>query len=144
MEFLRQKMSVEDSHLLIKHHQRDLQKRHIESFPRMESHYVRKASKRQYLAADLSIGQMWEYYKKDCESKEMEPVEEKTYRDIFCKEYNLSFYKPKKDQCTICNVYELRKLQGETDENTTKEYTEHHERKRKAWEERNNDKDKAQ
>ena len=99
-------------------------RRHIESFPRMESHYVRKTSKRQYLSPDLSIRQMWEYCKESCKTKTMKPVAEKTYRDIFCTEYNLlfcteynlSFYKPKKDQCSLCNVYEMKKKQVTLDE----------------------------
>ena len=49
-------------------------RRHIEQFPRMESHYVRKTSKRQYLSPDLSIRQMWEYYKESCKTKTMKPV----------------------------------------------------------------------
>ena len=119
-------------------------RRHIESVPRMESHYVRKTSKRQYLSPDLSIRQMWEYYKESCKTKTMKPVAEKTYRDIFCTEYNLSFYKPKKDQCSLCNVYEMKKKQGTLDENMEQQYADHHERKRQSRDEKEKDKEQAQ
>ena len=36
---------------------------------------------------------------------------------FFCTEYNLSFFKPKKDQCSICNM----KKQGEVDDSVEKE-----------------------
>ena len=46
---------------------------------------------------------------KSCKKNYIKSVEEK--RDIFCIEYNLSFYKPRKDQCSLCNIYETRKKQ---------------------------------
>lgn len=38
-------------------------KRHIESFPVVESHYSRKSSKRQYLDSTLSIAKMYSLYR---------------------------------------------------------------------------------
>ena len=32
-----------------------------------------------------------------------------TYRRIFCNNYNLSFFKPKKDQCQLCTAHENAK-----------------------------------
>lgn len=42
-----------------------------------------------------------------------------TYRRIFCSDYNLSFYKPKKDQCQSCIAYETRNAEktAEIEEN---------------------------
>ena len=37
-------------------------KLHITSFPKIESHYCRKTSKKQYLARDLNITKMYELY----------------------------------------------------------------------------------
>lgn len=53
------------------------------------------------------------------------PCRLNVYRDIFCNEYNLSFHKPKKDQCLLCNVYNEKKLRGETTEQDEKEYSDH-------------------
>lgn len=79
-------------------------KSHIDSFPRMESHYCRRDSKKLYLASDLNISIMYRLYKQQL--KEMQPVSYYVYKDIF-RSYDpaLSFYQPKKDQCTKCNAY---------------------------------------
>lgn len=83
-------------------------KRHIESFPVMESHYSRKSTKKLYLDSTLSISKMFDLYKNDfCTNNNIvNPVSEKTYRRIFCNNYNLSFFKPKKDLCALCYKYE--------------------------------------
>lgn len=52
---------------------------HINSFPKMESHYSRKGSKKQYLANDLNIKRMLELYRDWCRSKGYEPVKESKY-----------------------------------------------------------------
>nr|CAH7763454.1 unnamed protein product [Callosobruchus chinensis] len=77
-------------------------KSHIERFPAMESHYTRKSSRRKYLDSKLSIAKMSSLYKELCENENRKPVSLITYRRIFCNNYNLSFYKPKKDQCQMC------------------------------------------
>lgn len=77
----------------------------INSFPRMESHLTRKDTSKQYLATDLSIKQMQNLYRSLCEQKGYEPVSESKYRQIFCEDFNLSFCKSKKDQCSLCAQY---------------------------------------
>ncbi|XP_050315508.1 uncharacterized protein LOC126750046 [Anthonomus grandis grandis] len=84
-------------------------KAHIESFPVMESHYTRKSTKRQYLDSKLTIAKMHFLYKQFCEKDDLVPISLITYRRIFCKNYNYSFYKPKKDQCQICMQYKSGK-----------------------------------
>uniref|UniRef100_A0A6P7F5F0 Uncharacterized protein LOC114326508 n=1 Tax=Diabrotica virgifera virgifera TaxID=50390 RepID=A0A6P7F5F0_DIAVI len=83
-------------------------KKHIEQFPAMESHYVRKSTKKLYLESRLSIYKMYNLYKNDfCKNNNLDnPVSEKTYRIIFCNNYNYSFFKPKKDLCSTCTKYE--------------------------------------
>ena len=70
-------------------------------------------------------------------------VKESKYREIFCQSYNLSFYKPKKDQCSLCNLYESKKASGTLDEETEKKYSEHIERKLEARLQKDQDKEKA-
>lgn len=78
-------------------------KTHIESFPRIESHYCRKRTRRRFLNPELSISKMYQLYKEHCE-KNQQPDEVKfgTYSKIFNTQYNLSFFKPNKDTCRIC------------------------------------------
>ncbi|CAH1962332.1 unnamed protein product [Acanthoscelides obtectus] len=67
---------------------------HINRFPRVESHYYRKSSTKQYLHEDLSLSTMYHMYKlKDQQTKGSFSL----YRFM-----NLSFHKPKKDQCGLC------------------------------------------
>ena len=46
---------------------RDAILQHINRFPRMESHYCRKDSKRDYLHPDLNKQMMYEMFLKECE-----------------------------------------------------------------------------
>lgn len=75
----------------------------------MESHYTRKCTKRQYLDSNLTIAKMHFLYQQECEKDDTVPVSLITYRRIFCKNYNYSFYAPKKDQCQICMQYKTCK-----------------------------------
>ena len=78
-------------------------KKHIESFPVIDSHYQRMWTKRQFLGANLSIQKMYDLYKEKC--IEVLPLKHSMYRNIFCNEYNLSFHHPKKDPCETCNKF---------------------------------------
>ena len=44
-------------------------KDHIDSFPRIESHYCRKSSKKEYLEGDLSIKKLYELYVIKCQQE---------------------------------------------------------------------------
>lgn len=71
-----------------------------------------------------------------------EPVSEITYKRIFCNNYNLSFYKPKKDQCQLCTRYN-------TEKDTLKkilepEYNRHIQRKNECNEAMATDKERCQ
>ncbi len=110
-------MNVEDTGRQIKRAKRGIRK-HIESFPTVESHYIRKSTNRQYLATDLNIKRMYEAYACKCKEAGTEAVNEPIYRRIFNEEYNMSFHVPKKDQCTLCNKYHSAKSDGTLDEKT--------------------------
>lgn len=89
----------------------EMVKNHIQSFPVMESHYRRKCTKRQYLDSKLSIAKMLTLYKEICKKDNLKPVSLITYRRIFCTNYNLSFFIPKKDQCQTCTQFETADLE---------------------------------
>jgi hypothetical protein len=76
---------------------------HIQKFPRVESHYCRESSTREYLSEDLNLNKMYALYEED---KSLGQVKGKItkYRSIL-KEMNLSFHHPKKDQCSLCMAH---------------------------------------
>ena len=78
---------------------------HIESFPRIESHYCRASTKKEYLESTLSLKKMYEMYLAKCEGESHIPVKESMYRHIFNHEYNIEFHKPKKDRCDLCEEF---------------------------------------
>lgn len=77
-------------------------KKHIESFPVIEAHYCRKDTKKSYLAPEVkSVTHMHSLYLEYCKDAQREPVKESKYRSIFCEEYNIGFFQPKKDLCVV-------------------------------------------
>lgn len=81
-------------------------KKHIESFPVVESHYCRKESSRKYLDCKLNITKMHELYLQTITEQPKAKISYQMYQKIFCTDYNMSFYKPRKDTCGQCSVYE--------------------------------------
>ncbi|KAE8741825.1 hypothetical protein FOCC_FOCC012634 [Frankliniella occidentalis] len=80
-------------------------KNHIKEFPTVESHYCREDSRRKYLDENLSISKMHRLYL--LERGELpNTATRRQYRDIFNTCFNLSFFKPKKDQCAQCVQWE--------------------------------------
>ncbi|CAH1102952.1 unnamed protein product [Psylliodes chrysocephalus] len=116
-------------------------KQHIESFPVMESHYSRKDTKKQYLESNLSIKKMYHSYKELCEIKQTKPVSEYCYRSVFCEDYNLSFFKPKKDQCPICVNY--FKADAERKSSLESQYLQHQKRNKDCLAAKEEDKNRA-
>ncbi|CAB3245065.1 unnamed protein product [Arctia plantaginis] len=112
---------------------------HINSFPRLESHYCRKKSRRQYLDCKLSIAKMYELYKNSLESEGETPCSLFVYKRIFGTKYNLSFFKPKKDLCIICTRYESS---GRL-ENLKEEYDDHIFRKNECQAAKQADKERS-
>lgn len=97
-------------------------RRHINSFPRVESHYARKDSTRQYLESSLSLLKMYDLYVKKPQNKGCKtPASETTYRNVFNREFNISFHKRMKDRCDICSAYE----NGYFNETEDEEYKKH-------------------
>lgn len=75
---------------------------HINKFDRVESHYVRSHTSKEYLHEDLSISKMYRMF---CEENFSHTVASiSTYAKVF-NEMNLSFHRPKKDKCTLCTMF---------------------------------------
>jgi len=70
----------------------------------MDSHYCIASSTRKYLDSKLTIKKMYEqfieYYNEnlptESSGQDIRIPSQKVYRDLFCNEYNLSFFHPKK------------------------------------------------
>ena len=65
------------------------------------------------------------------------------YRKTFCEKFNLSFFKPKKDQCSTCALYDRKRAAGTLDETLEREYALHQEEKEIARQEKTGDKERA-
>ena len=76
-------------------------KKHNNRFPRTEAHYCRKSNGRQYLSPDLTISKMYKMYKDETKSHVGSYI---SYCRVFRKT-NLSFHRPKKDMCGMCDSY---------------------------------------
>ena len=61
---------------------------HIESFPRIESHYCRSSTTRHYLDQNLNITKMYRLFQEKCregaEEDFLQPVSPSIYRKVFC------------------------------------------------------------
>ena len=82
---------------------RDAILEHINRFPRMESHYCRQKSTRDYLHPDLNKKKMHAMFVEEYASKNI-VVSYSTYCEVL-KTQNLSFHNPKKDLCKLCESY---------------------------------------
>lgn len=90
----------------------DAVKNYIRKFKPCESHYCRGKSVRKYLPSDLSIRKMWLAYNK--EHNLSLQVKYHYFRDIFVRNFNLSFKTPATDACSTCISY-LEKIKLATD-----------------------------
>ncbi len=88
----------------------DFLKSHLHSIPKVESHYCRSGTKRQYFAdASLrSIAQLHRLYVEASE-KQNPPIDHLKigqYSHVFNTQFNLGFRKPMKDRCAKCEQFE--------------------------------------
>ena len=105
-------------------------RKHINSFPAMDSHCARSKYKNQkkILQKDLNIKQMYRLF---CESVASEPeklVNESYYRDVLQTDFpNLAFHKPKKDECSYC--FSFKSMTPDQKAQLEEDFNQHHERK---------------
>jgi hypothetical protein len=117
-------------------------KNHINSYPVMHPHYVRKSSKRKYLDRTLNISKMHSQFLELYKDSDPELANTKlsTYRYVFNTEFNLSFFRPKKDQCLKCTQFKDLKCPSDQDKIT---YKQHIELKEQAQREKAHDKNRS-
>lgn len=115
---------------------------HILRFPKVESHYCRQKTSREYLNAELTLVKMYDMYKQEAIEKGINTIASiTTYRKIF-NSLNLSFHTPKKDQCTLCVIVH-QSANGIIDDSLRREYELHTANKKKAREKKQNQKEMA-
>lgn len=84
--------------------------KHVQTFQPVESHYVRKKNTKLYLDSGLTITKMISLYNERCtdENRTRKAKTAQQYRDIINQNLNISLYKPKKDICNECRVYDTK------------------------------------
>ena len=85
---------------------------HIQLFKVVESHYVRKESKYQYLPDKyqylpdtLNISEMLRMYTEWCDEQGINAENYVFYKRVFNEHFDLNFHKPKKDECDKCTSF---------------------------------------
>ena len=116
---------------------------HLNMFPKVESHYARKRSKKQYISdtsnfKKLTVMKMYQLYKKLCVDDNALPVGYDTYLREFHK-LNLAIYKPKKDQCKTCIAFQNKS----NTEDEKREQEKHIKKKNEAYKVKDKFKDAA-
>jgi hypothetical protein len=110
---------------------RDNVKAHIASFKTMESHYTRKRSKSKFLPDNLNVRKMHTLYK-IMRGDIPKTANLRQYRDIFKADFNLKFFKPKKDQCSTCLNWKNRTTQEKNKKGEEEKFQKHIDNKTKG------------
>lgn len=113
---------------------------HINSIPRVESHYLRAQTTREFIDGSKCIAQLYRDYKDLCDSEGRSFGTYHMYADIFNQEFNISFFKPKKDQCSLC--YQYKHVTDQVRETLKNDYEGHQSEKKMSREEKASDKNK--
>lgn len=78
---------------------------HIRTIPRVESHYCRSHSSKEYIEGSKTIADLHRDYEESCKQQHVPAANYLMYTKIFNEEFNLAFHLPKKDQCELCLQY---------------------------------------
>ena len=89
---------------------------HISKFKTVESHYVRKSAKCQYLPMELTVREMHRMYVEEHDGK----VENYNYLKVFNEKFNLKFHKNKKDKCNQCEGFKNTPVELRTEDQIEK------------------------
>lgn len=85
---------------------KDSVKKFIDAIPRIESHYLRAQTTREYIEGGKSLADLYRDYKEDRERQQLPFANAVMFNRIFNGEYNISFFVPKKDQCDVCESFQ--------------------------------------
>ncbi|KAL0821161.1 hypothetical protein ABMA28_005780 [Loxostege sticticalis] len=98
-------------------------KDHINSIPRIESHYLRSKTDKEYISDGKTIKDLCNDFNKQQRENNRTECDYWLYINTFNKDFNIGFYQPKKDRCETCLSYELAPLDKK---NNLKTYYDNH------------------
>lgn len=110
----------------------------IESIPKIESHYIRANSKRNYIDGSKAVTDLHRDYVEKCKSQNVPYGTYITFYRIFTQDFNISFFTPKKDLCDVCEAY--KNITDEEKESKKEDYELHHKEKNLSRIEKEKDK----
>ncbi|XP_050673826.1 uncharacterized protein LOC126971565 isoform X1 [Leptidea sinapis] len=111
-------------------------KNHINAIPRIESHYLRASTSREFIDGCKTVKELWRDF---CNTRnERHPkVEYWLYHNVFTTQFNIAFHQPKKDRCDLCVEFELASIDRKS--MLKERYQKHFEEKTLCREEKKND-----
>lgn len=114
----------------------------IESIPKIESHYTRAKTSRQFIDGSRSLAQIHRDYVASCTEKHKPSASYTIFTRTFNEDFNISFFVPKKDLCETCVAYQnCEQGKGVEEENPLQEkYDTHLVEKKLSREEKQRDK----
>ncbi|XP_055844901.1 uncharacterized protein LOC129911203 [Episyrphus balteatus] len=118
---------------------KDAVRKHIARFPTVESHYCRCDSKKKYLEGSLNVSAMWKLFLEEASNTEERNVKISMYRNIFETDFNISFFKPKKDRCDLCEEFKITSSSNNIPESLKQKHESHQQQKIKSREIRQQD-----
>lgn len=98
-------------------------RKHLQSIPKIESHYLRQNTTRDYIEGGKTIADLNRDYQDDCKREQRPYGNYVMYHKIFHEEFNISMFTPKKDQCELCHSFNT--AEGVDKENIVEEYEKH-------------------
>lgn len=114
---------------------------HIDSIPKVDSHYTRSHSCKQYIDGSKTLADLHRDYTLQCQKYNKPFGNYFMYHRIFNEEYNLSFFSPKKDQCDVCIAFD--NANQEEKQKIKTEYEDHLRQKDLSRKEKESDKMKV-
>lgn len=114
---------------------------HIDSIPRIESHYLRAQTERSYIEGGKSLSDLYRDYRQERIESNLPYANLLMYSRIFNEEYNIGFFSPKKDQCELCVAFQ--NAEGEEKEALRMRYEQHQKEKQLSRQEKEADKVRA-
>ncbi|XP_064076612.1 uncharacterized protein LOC135194702 [Vanessa tameamea] len=80
-------------------------KEFIDAIPRIESHYIREYSTREYIDGGKTISDVFRDFEEAQNKNKKAAGRYCTFYKKFTQDYNILFFRPRKDQCDLCLQY---------------------------------------
>ena len=112
---------------------------HINSIPRIESHYLRANTSREFIDGGKTITDLFRDFQQVQSEKNRNAGNYSYYNYVFNNQFNLGFFQPKKDGCDQCLAFE--NANAEQKQILLQAYNEHHEEKQLSRKEKKADRE---